>query len=121
MTAIPLDWPPTLGSYKTDLKLDADDDRYDDQLQATLDAAVAHVERVRSDVNFAADPDATGPAVTMDLIIGTLRLARRWDLRRDTPLAVLIAAGVGTTGIASWDVDVERLLRTGRYARIRFA
>lgn len=128
MTPIPLEWPPTLASYKTDLKLDEDDDRFDDALQGTLDAAVAYVERVRDDVDYlayaAVTPtvrDVTLTALTMDHVIGTLRLARRWDLRRDTPTAMLLAGTVGSTGMATWDPDVEKQLRIGRYARMRFA
>lgn len=114
-------WPPTLADYKSDLKLDTADARHDAALQLTLDAAVAYVERVRSDVNFYANPLLKGPAVTRDLVIGTLRLARRWDLRRDTPTAMLVAGAVGSTGMAPWDSDVEKMLRIGRYARLRFA
>lgn len=128
MAPVPLVWPPSLASYKVDLKLDDADDRYDDALQTSLDAAIAYVERVREDVDFllageppaVADPTKTA-TVTMDLILGTLRYAKRLDMRRETPVGVFIAGQVGSVGLAQWDADTERLLRVGKLARLRFA
>lgn len=117
---LPLEWPPTLATYKVDLKLAADDARYDDALQYTLDAAVAYVERVRSDVDYLGT-DTTRKPVTADLVLGTLRYARREDSRRDTPLGAYIVAQVGAQNVPGWDADIEKLLRVGRFARMRFA
>ncbi len=117
---LPLDWPPTLATYKLDLKLDQDDDRFDDALQATLDAAVVYVERVRDDVVFY-DFELGDPIPSADLILGTLRYARRLDARRDTPQGALIVGTLGAANVPGWDADIERLLRIGKYARLRFA
>lgn len=121
-------WPPTLVELKLDMKVDAEDERFDAEMQQTLDGAVAYVERVRTDVDFltagdppaAADPTKTA-LVTDDLVLGTLRYARRLDLRRDTPVAMLVAGELGTAVVPVFDTDVEKLLRVGRYARLRFA
>lgn len=120
---LPLDWPPVLDTYKIDLRdigVDDDDDRFDVALQATLDAAVAYVQRVREDVNFFEESGWTaGPGVTADLVLGTIRLARLDDLWRDAPLNTLNAGDVGTLELTA-QATVERLLRVGRYARLRF-
>jgi hypothetical protein len=116
---LPLDWPPTLATYKLDLKLDADE-RWDDALQASLDAAVSYVERVRTDVTYSGLDEDLEP-VSADLVLGTLRYARRLDSRRDSPLGALIVGTLGAANVPGWDADIERLLRTGRYAKIRFA
>jgi hypothetical protein len=121
MAPIPLTWPPSLASYKIDLKLDAPDTRYDDALQSSLNAAVAFVERTRSDVNFYEESGGPTGVVTMDLILGTLRYARRLDVRRDAPLAAIVTDSLGGATITGQDADVERLLRIGRYGRVRFA
>lgn len=117
MAEIPYTWPPSLTSYKIDLKLKADDDRFDDALTSTLNAAIDYVIRARPDVDYAADPFLGG----MDLILGTLRYARRLDIRRETAVGVMVAGDLGTAGIAQTDADIETLLRVGRRARIRFA
>lgn len=121
-------WPPTLDELKSDMRADLEDTRYDDQLTQTLDAAIRYVERVRSDVDFAAaaavDPPALTPgkvAVTDDLVLGTLRYARRLDIRRDSPSGMVVTDQIGATPVAGWDADIEKLLRVGRYARLRFA
>ncbi len=119
---LPLDWPPVLDTYKVDLRdigVAEDDDRFDEALQYTLDAAVAYVQRVREDVNFFEESGWTGPAVTADLVLGTLRLARLDDLWRDAPLNTLNAGDAGTLELTAQST-VERLLRVGRYARLRF-
>lgn len=116
---IPLTWPPTLATYKADLKLDQDE-RWDVALQYSLDAAVAYVERVRTDVTYSGLDEDLEP-VSADLVLGTLRYARRLDSRRDSPLGALIVGTLGAANVPGWDADIERLLRTGRYAKIRFA
>lgn len=113
-------WPPDLAALKVDMKMDSDDDRFDVPLQVTLDAAVAYVERVRTDVDFTG-ADATKTPVTDDLVLGTLRYARRLDIRRDSPSGMVVTDQIGATPVAGWDADIEKLLRVGRYARMRFA
>lgn len=121
-------WPPTLAELKADMRVDVSVTRFDVPLQITLDAAVAYVERVRSDVDFTAfaaeDPterDTTKTAVTADLVLGTLRYARRLDIRRDSPSGMVVTDQIGATPVAGWDADIEKNLRVGRYARLRFA
>ncbi len=123
MAPIPLTWPPSLDSYKVDLKLAADDDRFDDALQASLDAAVDWLQEARPDVNWfdESDPDGLLKPVTMRLILGCLRYARRLDIRRETPLSTLIVAELGSANVSTLDFDIDHLTRTGRYARVRFA
>lgn len=121
-------WPPTLAELKADMRVDSD--RFDAALQITLDAAVTYVERVRSDVDYPAaarapeeptDPDLTKVAVSKDLKLGTLRYARRLDIRRDSPSGMVVTDQIGATPVAGWDADIEKLLRVGRYAKLRFA
>jgi hypothetical protein len=115
------DWPPTVDDLKLDMKVDPSDDRFDDALQQVLDAAVAYVQRTRTDVNFHNESDWDGPEVTDDLVLGTLRYARRLDYRRESVGGVIVADQMGSVPIAGWDNDIEKLLRIGRYARLRFA
>ncbi len=105
-------WPPTLAQLKLDMGVTRDDK--DAALQQALDAAVAYVERVRSDLDFSAP-------VTDDLVLGTLRYARRLDYRRESPGGAIVSMEAGASPVASWDADVEKLLRIGRYGRLRFA
>lgn len=117
-------WPPTLEELKADMKVDAEDERFDVALQVTLDAAVAYVERVRAgEVDFAHPeaPEGELTGVDEDLVLGTLRYARRLDIRRDSPSGMVVTDQIGSTPIAGWDADIEKLLRVGRYAPMRFA
>lgn len=117
-------WPPDLPLLKLDMRMDVDDDRFDDALQMTLDAAVSYVERVRKgEVDFE-HPDAPEgglDGVDDDLVLGTLRYARRLDIRRDSPSGMVVTDQVGATPVAGWDADIEKNLRIGRYAPMRFA
>lgn len=114
-------WPPVLADLKTDMKLDEDDTRFDAQLAMDLASAIAYVERVRTDVNFDDESDGPPTPVTAELCLGTLRYARRLNYRRDSPGGNIVIDGVGSTSVASWDADIEKLLRVGKYARLRFA
>lgn len=118
------DWPPQLAALKLDMKIDADEDRFNVALQMTLDAAVAYVQRVRKgEVDFDApdDPAEGLDGVDDDLVLGTLRYARRIDVRRESPSGMVVTDQLGTTPVAGWDADIEKLLRIGRYAPMRFA
>ncbi len=101
-----MSWPPALGALKTDLKVD--DARDDERLQQVLDAAVAFVERVHPGVGATANPDP-------DLVLGTLRLAGRWHVRRRSPDALIAAGDLGTSRVPSFDPDIDRLLRLGKF------
>lgn len=119
-------WPPSVEDLKLDMRVDAVADaetytRDDDALELTLDAAVAFVTRVRSRFNYAADPGSDLPDPPADLILGTLRLAGRWHARRRSPDALVSMAELGASRIPSFDPDVERLLKIGRYRGPVFA
>lgn len=115
-------WPPTVDELKVDLKIDPSDDRDDERLQQALDAAVEIVERVRKgDYQFDdSDPDqVTLPAPTRDVRLGTLRLAGRLHVRRRSPDGVIDMGELGTSRVPSFDPDIDRLLRVGRYRKAR--
>lgn len=108
-----------------EFKLDAGitDTRDDAALRVSLDAAVAFVEGVhKGKYNF--DPkDSLNelPLPTPDLTLGTLRLARRWFVRRKSPAAVIEMQEMGSARIPSFDPDIDRLLKIGRYRGPGFA
>lgn len=117
-------WPPTLVELKVDLKVAPDDptyDRDDDALQMVLDASVAFVERVRPAFNYAGDLGSTDPDPTPDLILGTLRLASRWHTRRRSPDGLIDMAEIGSTRVTSYDTDIDRLLKIGKFRGPVFA
>ncbi|TDP97651.1 hypothetical protein [Labedaea rhizosphaerae] len=113
-------WPPDLALLKLDMHQQGEsgaDDRDDAQLQLVLDAAVAYVERKRSDVNYTGDPDGPIKVPTQDLALGTVRLAWRWHSRRRSPDALIAMAEQGNSRVPSFDADIEKMLRVGRHAR----
>lgn len=113
-------WPPTLDQLKRDMKIDATDTRDDERLQDSLDAAVAFVQRVRKgDFNFTGDSESKLPEPTADLVLGTLRLAGRWHMRRRSPDALVDMGELGLSRIAGTDPDIDRLLRIGRHQKAR--
>lgn len=114
-------WPPVLEELKADLGVDVGDERDDDRLTQVLDAAVAFVERARPVFNYAGDELVDLPAPTDDLRLGTLRLAGRWHVRRRSPDGLIQMAELGSTRVPSFDPDIERLLRIGKYAPAAFA
>ncbi|MDG4790376.1 hypothetical protein O7626_31405 [Micromonospora sp. WMMD1102] len=110
-------WPPTLTDLKQDMGPEFEDDggQDDDRLQLVLDASVAFVERVRSDVNFDGDLGSDLEDVSPDLVLGTLRLASRWHTRRRSPDALIQMAEMGASRVPTFDPDIERLLQIGRH------
>lgn len=111
------------GPTLADVKLDAGitDTRDDARLQQTLDAALAFVTRQRSDLNFAADPLSALPFPTADHLLGTVRLAHRWHVRRRSPDAAIQMGDLGTSRVPMIDSDIERLLGIGRFSGPVFA
>jgi hypothetical protein len=112
-------WPPTLADLKEDMLSRGEDtsalDGQDTQLQRYLDAAVSFVQRVRPRFNY--DGFATDrPAPTPDLILGTVRLASRWNTRKRSPAALIDMGELGASRVPSFDPDIDRLLRIGRHA-----
>lgn len=55
------------------------------------------------------------PAPTADLRLGTIRLAGRWHTRRKSPEMLITAGEFGGARIPSFDPDIERLLKIGRF------
>ncbi|MEU0467209.1 phage head-tail connector protein [Amycolatopsis sp. NPDC006131] len=117
-----MSWPPTLDDLKLDLKITEPDDVRDDAvLEVQLDAAVAFVERVRSDIDYTEDEVNPQPKPDPDLVLGTIRLAGRWFTRRRSPDALVAMGELGSARIPSFDPDIERLLGIGRYRGPVFA
>ncbi|MEV6646049.1 phage head-tail connector protein [Amycolatopsis sp. NPDC051371] len=108
-------WPPPLEDLKADMNVP--DNQDDALLQANLDAAVAFVERVRSDVDYGNFPLPGAKLPSADLALGTIRLAARWFTRKRSPEALVDMGELGTARIPSFDADIDRLLRIGRSAR----
>lgn len=109
-------WPPTLAQVKADLGIEPDDTAQDLVVARQLAASIAFVERVKADTfNFAdesgldlEDPDA-------DLILGTIRLAGRWNARRRSVDGLVNMGDMGAGRVPSFDPDIDRLLRIGRF------
>lgn len=113
-------WPPTLAILKQDAEIDVTDTRDDMRLQQVLDAAVSFVERVRPRFNYTADPmldPLVYPDPTADLELGTVRLAFRWHTRRRSPDALVAMGDLGSARVPSFDPDIEKMLRIGRWAK----
>lgn len=111
-------WPPTLDALKAEMQIEFTDDASDEALTLALDAAVAFVQRVRSDLNFTTT--GTGQP-TAEHYLGTLRLAARWFTRRRSPDALIQMGELGAARVPSFDPDIERLLGIGRYRGPVFA
>lgn len=118
-------WPPTLPEVLNDLKKDdpsltvTPEDQQ--RLTTVLAAAVTFVERIRGgDFNFAADLGSALPDPSADVVLGTIRLAGRWHIRRRSPDALVEMGEQGSSRIPSFDPDIERLLRIGRHAKPSF-
>src|SRR5689334_24989115 len=109
-------WIPSLTELKVDLDLqDAIDDS---ALQSCLDTAVAFVQdRHRDRYNVDEDPFSTLPSMPSSVRLGVVRLAGRWYTRRRSPDGLIATVDFGTSRIPSFDSDIERLLRIGRYAK----
>lgn len=115
-------WPPTLDELKDDMKIDLDDTRDDVRLAQVFDAAVVFVARQRrSSFNFDGDLSSALPEPTADIVLGTLRLAGRWHIRRRSPDALIQMADMGASRVPSFDPDIDRLLGIGRFAGPVFA
>lgn len=56
-----------------------------------------------------------------DLHLGTLRLAGRWHTRRRSPDGLVAMAELGMGRVPSFDPDIERLLKIGRFRGAVFA
>jgi hypothetical protein len=113
-------WPPTLPELKVDQSVEGARD--DTRLQLVLDAAVAFVEGVHAEkYNFDADPESELPDPPKNFELGAMRLAYRWHIRRRSPDGLVSMAELGAARIPSFDPDIERLLKIGRYRGPVFA
>jgi hypothetical protein len=112
-------WPPQLDDLKAELNRPRTDTADDAQLQSTLDAAVATVERERyGDLNFVgATTGATAllPVPSADVVTGTLRLAVRWWHRKRSPEGFVDLGEFGHSRVPRFDTDIDRLLGVGSY------
>lgn len=111
-------WPPELTELKKDMGLSADDTSDDEQLQLVLDAAIAFVEGPlgrAGDFNFAGDEESELREPNRDIVLGTLRLARRQHTRRNSPDGLADLGELGQGRVPSTDPDIERFLGIGRY------
>jgi hypothetical protein len=107
-------WPPALDTLKDDLAVT--DGRDDERLQRVLDAAVTFVERVHAGaLGFTGTEDPPLPSPSSDVELGTIRLAGRWHQRRRSPDGLVQMGDLGTARVTSYDVDIDRLLRIGRF------
>lgn len=117
-----LTWPPTLDDLKIDKGTALDDTRNDAQLQQVLDAAITLVEDVHAErYDFMGESDSTLPAPPTTMVLGTCRLAARWHTRRRSPDALVAMGELGQGRVPSFDVDIDRMLRFGRFAPAVFA
>jgi hypothetical protein len=112
-------WPPLLADLKLDASIDEADDRDDPALAQTLSAAVSFVQRVhrgRYDFGLGNVGDDLLPAPDVTMSLGTVRLAMRWHTRRRSPDALVSMGEMGAGRVPSFDTDIDRSLRIGRYA-----
>lgn len=112
-------WPPSVEDLKSDASISVDTD--DERLTRDLDAAVAYVRRVRPRFNYEADPLSPYPAPTADVFLGTIRLASRWHTRTRSPDGLISMGDLGGARVSSGDIDIDRLLRIGRFAAVVIA
>lgn len=121
---VPVEWPPSLATLKADAKITdpaspAAKAADDAALQRILDAAVVFVEARRRDL-FYGGGELNGdglPEPDADVVLGTIRLAFRWHVRRRSPDMLIEAAELGNARVPGIDPDIERLLRIGRSKR----
>lgn len=110
-----MSWPPGVRAFKDDLGIDPEDIRDDPRLAVQLAAAVAYVQNIHEGrYDFTADASGPLPSPDADMVLGALRLARRWDVRRNSPDGLIVAGEFGTSRVPALDADIERMLRIGR-------
>ena len=115
-------WPVTLADLKIDAQIDPDDTRDDVAMQVVLSAAVSFIERVHGErYTFVGEPTLLLPAVPYDMRLGTARLAYRWHMRRRSPDALVAMGEMGSARVPSFDPDIDRMCRLGRFSPPVFA
>lgn len=108
-------WPPALTDFRRELRRTVDDTADQQLEQSALDAAIAFVERIHAAKYAFGDQFSDLPEVDANMWLGTLYLARRLNSRRRSPDGVIDLGELGTTRIPSFDPDIDRMLRIGRY------
>ena len=117
-------WPPTLTDLKTDMSRDDQKDATDAQLEQVLSAAIEWVTgRKRGVINFhEGDESESGLSdPSYSLILGTVRLAGRWHIRRRSADGFVSFGELGAQQVPGYDPDIDKLLGLGRSAGLRFA
>jgi hypothetical protein len=115
-----LTWPPTVAELKIDKGIPESDTRNDVEWSRMLDAATALVLRVHTG-RWAFDGEVGLPVPDEALVLGTIRLAIRWQTRKRSPDALVAMGELGSGRVPSFDVDIDRMLRFGRFAPAVFA
>lgn len=117
-----LTWPPTLAELKIDKGIPVDDTRDDTELERQLTAAIGFVQRVHVDrYNLTDESDSELPLPDAAMVLGTIRLALRWHTRKRSPDALVAMGELGAGRVPSFDTDIDRMLRIGRFAPSVFA
>lgn len=110
-------WPPCLEDLKTDMQRDGQVDVSDQGLQMQLDAAIRFVINTcgwRLNLGGSESGESTRSDPDYDLILGTLRLAARWQTRKRSPDGMIPGGpDLGDNRVTSFDEDIDRLLRIG--------
>lgn len=112
-------WPPVLADLKLDASIDPADTRDDTALAQMLTASVGFVQRRhrgRYDFGLGEIGDDVLPAPDPDMVLGAVRLAMRWHTRRRSPDALVSMGELGSGRVPSFDPDIDRMLRIGRYS-----
>lgn len=117
-------WPPSIMDLRLDMQRDGQVDVTDQALEQVLSAAISYVQDVKRDrVNFGlGDESESGRSDPVyRYILGTLRLAERWHSRRLSLDGLLNMGDQGAARVGSGDIDIDRMLRIGRFAPSKFA
>ncbi len=115
-------WPPLLADLKTDMQVDISDTRDDVALAQVLAASISFIEGVHSETyDFGQESGSDLPAPDETLALGVCRLAARWHTRRRSPDALVSMGELGSGRVPSFDTDIDRMLRIGRFAPPVFA
>lgn len=117
-------WPPSIADLRLDMQRDGQVDVSDQALEQVLSAAIDYVQDVkRGRINFGTGEESESELADPEYryILGTLRYAERLHQRRMSPDGLLNMGEMGSARVGSGDLDVDRLLRIGRFGPATFA
>lgn len=118
-------WPPTVTDVKLDMARNQQVSQNDDDIAVCLGAAIDWVtDRKGHQWDLATSGESESGALKAPdqaMILGTVRLAIRWIIRRRSGDMMLSAGDQGQTRVASFDPDIDRMLRIGKHAPMAFA